>query len=1029
MIKNDLKGYKESRKQFERALDRYEAQLNRYHVLSKQKEASALREDAFQMHELRKAYVRSSGEYFSILVAFKESLEQMLVSCFTGALDAYIDDIDESAAACAHARTKINGWKYWLDEKKRTSDYQLEKMNKRYTELQDAYINQSKPHRSLKRYSTSSNDPMSAVSPMESDDDLSTPDTNKNEKQGYLNCRIATPKVTRPPWNRKWFFLQDGWFGTCTVSTVQKEKGCIVLGDRIRISEAIFRICSDVDRRFCFEVTHPKYTFYLQAETEQEMQQWLWAIENSRDNPASTSTPSLGALLSPKTNMKSTNIDGLIAMSTSPLPSPKLEPNSSTTTSSLTCLMIRESYQSALTSEATSQTNTNSNISNHLSSWGMPWLSTGINAFAGLDDDQSLQDNKSIALHEPNQVVIWPTKLEMDVSKPSLMPYPTYLEESQRELRRYFSHVPEQETVLESFVASFYPFLEDSFGYSGKAYLTQTNLWFYSCTFMTCVNMVVIPFEKIKSVRLEDTMMLIDTEPKQFCFSLWLTLPSMISEKLKCAVENYKTMDIKQLYDTLRNINPPPKTKKIPTNHVTTSSALYASITPITVQAQQQYLSLKPNASTSTTTTTDEGEDNHSTSHHHEEDNTGTSFAHNSPAQGALAAVAAKSNQQKRKSIMKPTSSTKTTTTTPSNHDWPSDIPQPKEPVSCGCKDHLEKIEADLALSCNAKQLFDLLFSDQSTVWTKLNQSKDCSDPEFSSWQNQERTMQYIMPVSNPMIKAKETQVIETQHILQEKPHLCYTVVVKTKTPHLPYADAFLPTIKYCITFVSPTESRLVCSIGVQWLKNIFVKGMVNRAAIKGMQETIAGILPLVKAEVSKETKQQQKEEDKPKPKPTDIPNKRPYVSLENKMPSLWTWILGLMCILSAIYQLYVQHRYQALLQDQQTVTWYGIYLRDVEEQLAQKQMVHVNSTVYNLFREAKVRYQWTSKQHRTMAAEIDIMKERLGVLRYELLSNFRILNLIECQLLENEYYNWVSDKMLHCQEDGLCQLLEDELA
>lgn len=29
-----------------------------------------------------------------------------------------------------------------------------------------------------------------------------------------------------------------------------------------------------------------------------------------------------------------------------------------------------------------------------------------------------------------------------------------------------------------------------TYGYSGTAYITQRNLWFYSCTLMTCVNMV-----------------------------------------------------------------------------------------------------------------------------------------------------------------------------------------------------------------------------------------------------------------------------------------------------------------------------------------------------------------------------------------------------------------------------------------------------------------------------------------------------------------------------------------------------------
>lgn len=97
-------------------LDKYETQLYRYHVLSKQKEASALREDAFQMYELRKLYVKTSSDYFAKLVTFKANLENILVECFSGALGSHIEEIDESAYACNAAKSKLQGWKQWLDE-------------------------------------------------------------------------------------------------------------------------------------------------------------------------------------------------------------------------------------------------------------------------------------------------------------------------------------------------------------------------------------------------------------------------------------------------------------------------------------------------------------------------------------------------------------------------------------------------------------------------------------------------------------------------------------------------------------------------------------------------------------------------------------------------------------------------------------------------------------------------------------------------------------------------------------------------
>ncbi|KAI8367897.1 hypothetical protein EDC96DRAFT_506449 [Choanephora cucurbitarum] len=1083
IVKNDLKTFKETRKQFERTLDRYEAQLNRYYVLSKQKEASALREDAFQMFELRKSYVRSSVDFFSILVSFKTNLEQLLVSCFADALGAYIQDIDESAAACDHVRTKLNGWKQWMDENKMTSEYQLTKINNRCLELQDAYINKSKPNRSLKRYSTLSNDPMVAVSPTEntSDDDSNSNKEwvntlKKGEKQGYLNCRIVSSR-NRTPWSRRWFFLQQGWFGTCTVSTIQKEKGCVMVNDRIRITEATFRVFSESDRRFCFDLIHPKYTFHLQAETDQEMQQWLWAMEQAKEAELSSEDSVPQALLSPKANMfnKLSNKDNtslVVAMSTSPLPSPTLEPSLSTTTSSLTSVMIRESQTVPLEETIPEVTNTN-RLS--LSSWGMPWLSTSMNAFShnSTDDDANTTpslfpittpSNSSTTNNttnnsntntiqteqqDTNQLIVWPTKLELDTPKPNLPRYSAHLEESQRELRRYFDHVPEEETVLESLIASFYPSTE---GYSGKMYLTQSRIWFYSCTFMTCVHVVVIPLAHIKSVHLENsTLILVETETDKFCFSVWLTSPATIVEKIKYAVEHHKTIPLDQFYDDLRRIHPPKRKTKIPTSHVTTtmSNTLYTSVTPLTVQAQQQQpILIKQNPSTSTSNTTDEGEDTHSMANPEEDfaSSLGTSF-HSSPAQGALAAVAARSQQRKSKSalssqpIVAETLTAEPSLLTEEVDEWPSDVLKPQEKVSCRCKDHLEKIETDLVLDISPKALFDLLFSDRGTLWHKLNQVKNNSPPVLSPWQQQERTMEYIMPVSNPLVKVKEANVIEAQQIIEQQPYLSYVVMVSTKTPQLPYADAFVPCIKYCITYVSPTQSRLVCSMGVQWLKTIFVKGMVNRAAMKGMQETVQGLVSLLQQELaSKSSKEPAKDE---KQIPSKQPTKRqPHDDSQQqkkerkekniKWPSLWTWILCVLCMLSTIHQLYLQHKYQALVQENQTVSWRGVYLRDIEEHLIQREQTatRMNHSVYALFQEAKEKKdtKWSSRQHRIMAAEISIMKEKLGVLRFELLSNFRILNLIEHQLLENEYHNWVADQLLDCKEDAVCHLLRKEI-
>jgi hypothetical protein len=161
------------------------------------------------------------------------------------------------------------------------------------------------------------------------------------------------------------------------------------------------------------------------------------------------------------------------------------------------------------------------------------------------------------------------------------------------------------------------------------------------------------------------------------------------------------------------------------------------------------------------------------------------------------------------------------------------------------------------------------------------------------------------------------------------------------------YADAFIPCIKYCITYESTNSSRLVCSLGVKWLRSIMVKNMVNRAAVKGMTETITGLMPIVQSEVSKlqggegkeilvETSHSSQKEENGTPEHTksmanESTNHSQKATPLSRMLS-FVWIL---CILMTIYQIYNQYRYESLMNV--GMKWKGVYLRDIEDQLLQK--------------------------------------------------------------------------------------------
>ena len=156
------------------------------------------------------------------------------------------------------------------------SEYQLEKIDKASQQLENSLVRKLRPYRSLRNYITPLNSGMLSSSPAADDisgfaDHSPSPRTNRismtsatttttaNEepilsKEGYLFTRIVVGKPARYSWIRRWFFIQDGWFGACAVSTVDKVKGCVVIADRVRVSDCTCRINNDIDRRFLFEV-------------------------------------------------------------------------------------------------------------------------------------------------------------------------------------------------------------------------------------------------------------------------------------------------------------------------------------------------------------------------------------------------------------------------------------------------------------------------------------------------------------------------------------------------------------------------------------------------------------------------------------------------------------------------------------------------------------------------------------------------------------------------------------------------------
>lgn len=66
--------------------------------------------------------------------------------------------------------------------------------------------------------------------------------------------------------------------------------------------------------------------------------------------------------------------------------------------------------------------------------------------------------------------------------------------------------------------------------------------------------------------------------------------------------------------------------------------------------------------------------------------------------------------------------------------------------------------------------------------------------------------------------------------------------------------------------------------------------------------------------------------------------------------------------------------------------------------------------------RGAMERYPWFLPQHRRWATKISFQRDRVGIMRHDLLVTFEVLKQLERRLLETEYVNWIMDERSRCR-------------
>ncbi|EME89795.1 transcription factor SipA3 [Pseudocercospora fijiensis CIRAD86] len=288
-LNSDLRSFKNARRDMENAQKAFDSVITRYLGQSKAKEASSLREDAFQLHEARKLYLRSSMDFCVQAPQVRASLDKLLVKVFADQWKEMRQARDSSAATLAKWSSdidRVRGWSREMENSERAFKRELLTARKQIEESAEAKM---RPSRELEDYAASTvpylgTGASSATGANKSKD-------GKAEKQGWLLLKTITGKPARTVWSRRWFFVKHGIFGWLVQGT---RSGGVEESERTGVLLCSVRPAFQEERRFCFEVKTKSQSIILQAETQQELTQWISAFEVAKrkalEHPASTET-------------------------------------------------------------------------------------------------------------------------------------------------------------------------------------------------------------------------------------------------------------------------------------------------------------------------------------------------------------------------------------------------------------------------------------------------------------------------------------------------------------------------------------------------------------------------------------------------------------------------------------------------------------------------------------------------------------------------------------------------------------------
>ncbi|KAK4936597.1 SNF1-interacting protein, partial [Elasticomyces elasticus] len=291
----ELSGFKSMKSRADIGQRTYDELQKKYMAMGRNKEPSAIREEAFQLHEARKVYLKAVMDVMAAMPVLRGKVDKLFIKIFCGQWNEMKTAREGSATVFDRSSTDMQRVRGWVREMEHSeSSFQKELVTARKQLEEDAEL-ASRPSRELDEYSAYTVAALSGHAHTTSNTNaILTKSPTKahfknGERAGWLFLRTYAGKPIRTAWVKKWAFVRNGVFGWLVRNTTT---GGVEESERLGVLLCAVRPAPHEERRFCFELRTTKNVVMLQAETQADIAAWISAFESAKkkavDEPGSS---------------------------------------------------------------------------------------------------------------------------------------------------------------------------------------------------------------------------------------------------------------------------------------------------------------------------------------------------------------------------------------------------------------------------------------------------------------------------------------------------------------------------------------------------------------------------------------------------------------------------------------------------------------------------------------------------------------------------------------------------------------------